>query len=128
MSYKVTSTPYENYACVSITGSWPTDKPEIILDEIYSKWGKHQKYDLLVDISELRADQSIISDYYTTAIFENVGFQSIRMIAIFDDPVRKKINDCLETATQNRGLRLRFFYESEQEAANWLDQQSKIQD
>jgi len=128
MSYKVTSTSYENYACVSITGSWPTDKPEIILDEIYSKWEKHQKYDLLVDISELRADQSIISDYYATTIFENVGFQSIRLIAIFDDPVRKKINDCLETATQNRGVRLHFFYESEQEAANWLDQQSKIQD
>jgi len=128
MSYKVTSTSYENYACVSITGSWPTDKPEIILDEIYSKWEKHQKYDLLIDISELRADQSIISDYYATTIFENVGFQSIRLIAIFDDPVRKKINDCLETATQNRGMRLHFFYESEQEAANWLDQQSKIQD
>ena len=121
MSYRVTSTSYESYVCVSITGSWPTDKPEIILDEIYSKWEKNQKYDLLVDISELRADQSIIGDYYTTAVFENVGFQSIRLIAIFDDPVRKKINDCLETAAQNRGLRLRFFYESEQEAASWLD-------
>ena len=128
MSYKVTPVPYENYVCVSITGSWPTDKPEIILDEIYSKWRKHQKYDLLVDISKLRADQSTISDYYATAIFENVGFQSIRLIAISDDPIRKKINDCLETAAKNRDLRLRFFYEGIQEAANWLDQQGKMQD
>ena len=126
MSYQVTSNPHENYVYVSITGTWPTDKPEIILDEIYGKWVKHQKYDLLVDISKLQSAQSIISDYYTAAIFENVGFQSIRLIGVFDDPVRKKINAFLEAAAQNRGLRIRFFYESEQEAADWLYQQGKI--
>jgi hypothetical protein len=127
MSYQVTSTSYENYVSVSIIGTWTADKPEIILDEIYSKWAKHQKPDLLVDISKLWADQSIISEYYASEIFENVGFQSIRLIAIIDDPERKKINDFLEPAAHNRGLRLRFFYESEQEAADWLYQQGKIQ-
>lgn len=125
MSYQITSVSDENYAYVGITGTWPGEKPEIILDEIYRKWVAHQKHDLLVDISKLQADQSVIRDYYTDAIFENIGFQSIRLIAIYDDPARKKINDFLETAAQNRGLRLRFFYESEQEAADWLDRQSK---
>lgn len=128
MSYQITSVSDENYTHVGVTGTWPAEKPEIILDEIYRKWAAHQKYDLLVDISKLHADETVIRDYYTDAIFENIGFQSIRLIAIYDDPARKKINDLLETAAQNRGLRLRFFYESEQEAINWLERQGKTTD
>ena len=128
MNYQVASTLHENYVCVSINGTWPADKPEIILDEIYGKWANHQRDDLLLDISKLRADQSVINEYYTDKIFENVGFQSIRLIAVFDTPARKEINDFLEKAAQNRGLQIRFFYQNEQEATEWLYQQSKIQD
>ena len=126
MSYQVSSTLHENYVCVSINGTWPAEKPEMIIDEIYSKWAKHQKPDLLVDISKLWADPSVINEYYTSAIFENVGFQGIHLIAVFDTPARKEINDFLEKAAQNRGLQLRFFYQNEQEATDWLYQQSKI--
>jgi hypothetical protein len=128
MSYQVKSTPYGNYAYVCITGIWPADKPEIILDEIYGEWVNHQRDDLLLDISKLQTDQSIIDDYYTDRIFENVGFQSIRLMAVFDTPSRKEINDFLEKAAQNSGLQIRFFYQNEQEATDWLDQQSKILD
>jgi len=128
MGYQVITTSHESYVSIRIIGTWPADTPEIVLDEIYSNWIKHHKSDLLVDISKLYADHSMIREYYTSAVFENVGFQSIRLIAIIDDPSRKNINDILEEAAQNRGLRLRFFYNSEQEANDWFTEQKKIQD
>ena len=123
MGYRVITTSHESYVSIRITGTWPADAPEIILDEIYSNWIKHQKPDLLVDISKLRADDSMISEYYNSGIFENVGFQSIGRIAIIDVPSRKNINDFLEAAVQSRGVLLHFFYNNEQEGADWLKQQ-----
>ncbi len=120
MSYELTCVVFEGYVRISVDGFWPSDEPRRIIVDIYEAWAKDRERALLLDVRHMSDIPTVISDYDTAELLENVGLREIGPIAVLDTLDREKANKFLETTALNRGLRIQFFYASEQEAINWL--------
>ena len=124
MSYELTCVVFEGYVRIRVDGFWPSDKPRRIIVDIYEAWAKHRDRALLIDVRHMSEIPTVISDYENVELFEKVGLREIGPIAVLDTLDREKANKFLEIAAFNRGLRIQFFYASEQEAINWLLEKS----
>ena len=120
MEYELTHNICDNYVHICIKGIWPKHEAKKIIADLYNIWEKNQKDFLLIDIRKMQDKPTVITDYYNAEIFAATGFIKIYRIAVLDQPERKEANKFFETTAFNRGLRFRFFYESEQEAIDWL--------
>jgi hypothetical protein len=98
-----------------ITGTWPAGRVDKIIADMFSIWEKYEK-PLLIDLRDLEDTPSIFRDYEEAKQFARVGFWRAGRIAVLDTPKRRKANDFLETAANNRGVRFVFFYSDEEEA------------
>ncbi len=120
MSYELTCVAFEGYVRIRVDGIWPSDTPQSIIADIYDVWAKHRELALLLDLRHMRDIPTVLVDYETVKLFVNVGFREIDTIAVLDRADRETANKFFETAAFNQGLRIQFFYVSEQEAINWL--------
>lgn len=78
----------------------PLKRPGRFLDN--GEGAKHQRFVPLADIFKPEADPSVLSEYYTNAIFDNVGFQSIRPIAVLDNPAEEEVCESVFFTKKNR--------------------------
>ena len=120
MSYELTCVVFEGYVRILVDGVWPSDDPRRILVNIYDTWAKHRERALILNLRHMRDFPNVFDDYNTVDDFVNVGFREIGPIAVLDTLDREEANKFFETTAFNRGVTFRFFYDSEQEAINWL--------
>ncbi len=125
MSYTLTCSSTEDYLRIRIDGTWPCEKPEDIMSDIFNHWAKHHNLVLLIDIRNMEDTPSIHGDYENAKRFVDAGFSQGRRIAVLDKLYRHKANDFFETTAINRGLLFQFFYGDEQEAIDWLQKKEQ---
>jgi hypothetical protein len=127
MSYKLTCSSAEDYVNILVDGTWPAERPEEIIVDMYNLWAKHHQRNLLIDVRNMEETPSVVRDYHNVSHFAEANFHRIRRIAVLDNLNRQKANDFFETTAANRGLRFRFFYADEQEAISWLLSEERYQ-
>ena len=125
MSYALTCSSTEDYLRVRIDGTWPSEKPEGIISDIFNHWAKHHDIALFIDIRKMKGTPSVLGDYKEAEVFADTGFCQVGRIAVLDKLGRREADNFFEATAFNRGLQFKFFYGDEQEAIDWLEKKSK---
>ena len=119
MNYALEHSFIQGCLRIRVTGTWPSQKVEEVISDMFSLWELNQK-PILIDIRGMTDTPSVLRDYLSAEQFAKAGFRRVGRVAVLDNPERHDANDFFETTAHNRGLTFRFFYAGEQEAIEWL--------
>lgn len=120
MKHHIECIPTDDHLYLRIGGIWLRENARDIIKEISNFSEQNPGLPLLIDVCDMKSDVSTFNDFDDVHIFIEMHFRKLGRIAVIDRDNRKKHNEFFETAANNRGLRIRFFYTDRQEALSWL--------
>lgn len=120
MSYSLDFSVAEKYLHVSMKGKWPRRHIDGLLGELLGVWNRHERKPMLLDLRNVIDAPTVLDDYQYAREFAEAGFIDLGRIAVLDETSRRDANEFFITASANRGLSFRFFYNGKAEALDWL--------
>lgn len=119
MKYNLEISERSEYIFITVKGRWNDSIPEGFFNQISEIITEKSHLPVYFDLTNLEMISSIASDYFDAKKMADSNLFFGKKVAILDVISRKKHNDFFEIATQNRGLKVKFFYK-ENEAIEWL--------
>lgn len=124
MAYTLEYLAGETCLRVRVDGDWPRGDARELLGDIVRVWAEsgsaHGRLPVLIDLRAMQDSPTVTEDYHYAGQFAAAGFRQLGGVAFLDRPDRREANDFFETASFNRGLTFRFFYDEESDAIEWL--------
>ena len=119
MSYELKILENPDYLQMELSGLLDKDVSVEMVDSIAATLIEKGQYKLLLDITALSLNMSLIEDYDQASYAAKVFAGSKHMIACLSENTAFNSNQFFETVGVNRGLRYQAFTEKE-DAIDWL--------
>ena len=110
-----------NLIRIELTGTWPKHHPETMFADIMKIWvDAGKKHLLLCDLRQQENSPDMGTDFIMANYFVENGFRKVGKVAVLDKLEHRKLNDINELVMNNRGCKVRFFYEEGPVMDEWL--------